>query len=219
MTPEGIKRRRFLAGSALGAAALAGSGRVARAGRGSGPNDRLVYEVVRSDDEWRAMLTRHEFAVLRLGRTEEPRSNPLWNNSEAGTYCCRGCDLALYDSEWKTPVDQGWAFFKQSRENAVLMSIDGRPPTGMGGADTITGGNGKDILNGGDFRDTIDGGLMGDTITGGGGDDSLRGSKGLDNLDGGGGNDTLNGGVHPDICEGGPGTDTAIGCETTTGVP
>ena len=74
------------------------------------------------------MLTPSEFTVLRKGSTELPKSNPLWKNTANGTYCCRGCELTIYDSSWKSDVDMGWVFFEQARENSVLMGTDGEPP-------------------------------------------------------------------------------------------
>lgn len=86
--------------------------------------DTFEYEVQRSPGEWREILTDREYAVLREGDTELPKSTDLWNQTAAGTYCCRGCQLPLYASDWKVPVDIGWAFFRHSEPNAILMGID-----------------------------------------------------------------------------------------------
>lgn len=118
-----LRRRSFLAGTAVSALAV-GAGPVA--GREDG--EKFVYEVTLTDAEWRERLTEEEFKILREGGTEFPESNPLWNHTGDGIYCCRGCDLTLYDSKWKVPVDKGWAFFAQSRENAILMGIDDPRP-------------------------------------------------------------------------------------------
>lgn len=133
MVPNTIKRRAFLAGSAVSALVL--GQRRAQAGTGAGAEDTFVYEVTRSEEEWRGMLDKAEFNILRMGGTELPKTHPLWNNTAEGTYCCRGCDLTLYDSVWKVELDKGWAFFRQSRENTILMGIDGQPPEGMGSDD------------------------------------------------------------------------------------
>lgn len=130
MTDTRQTRRAFLGATA--AAALAqGAATRASAGRNGLTDERFVYEVVRSDDEWRERLSPPEYAVLRKGTTELPKSHPLWNNTAEGSYCCRGCDLTVYDSVWKVELDKGWLFFGQSRENAVLMAIDGTPPDAM----------------------------------------------------------------------------------------
>ncbi len=132
MPTEIMNRRGFLGATAVSGFALAqgGAGR-ALADPARGASDGFEYEVIRTDAEWRAILSPPEHAVLRKRSTELPKSNPLWNNTADGIYCCRGCDLTIYDSIWKVELDKGWAFFAQSRENAVLMGIDGQPPDGM----------------------------------------------------------------------------------------
>jgi len=123
-----LGRRAFLGGSAVSALALTQG---ARAEPATGSDDNFRYEVIRSDEEWREMLSPTEYVVLRKRSTELPKTNPLWNNTADGNYNCRGCDLTVYDSVWKVELDKGWAFFSQSRENAILMGIDGEPPDGM----------------------------------------------------------------------------------------
>lgn len=114
-------RRAVLAGSA---AALGGitAGSAARAGQTQG--DTFQYEVTRTEAEWRERLSDLEYAILRDGRTEGRRSSEFWQSDAPGTYQCKGCDLTLYESDWKTNLDIGWVFFHQSCENAILMSID-----------------------------------------------------------------------------------------------
>lgn len=121
-----ISRRSLLASSALllpGAEAIAAT---------TAPDtDGFVYEVTRSDAEWKELLGEAAFDVMREGKTEVPKSHPLWDSLEAGTYCCRGCDLTLYDARWKVVLDMGWLFFKHSHANAVLTEIDWPDGSGM----------------------------------------------------------------------------------------
>ena len=128
MTKFPLGRRAFLSGSAVSALSLA---RAASAGQTDGSDEGFTYEITRTDAEWREMLSPPEYVVLRKGSTELPKTNPLWNNFADGIYCCRGCDLTIYESVWKVPVDKGWAFFLQSIENTVMMGIDGQPPDEM----------------------------------------------------------------------------------------
>lgn len=131
-----LQRRAFLGATAVSALALARGGpSPAFAGTPDTAGDRFGYEITRTEAEWREMLSPSEHAILRKGSTELPKSNPLWNNTAEGTYCCRGCELTVYESVWKVELDKGWAFFRQSRENAVLMGVDGAPPDGMANGD------------------------------------------------------------------------------------
>jgi len=118
-----MNRRGFLAGSGVAALATAGAQAPAAAATGTGAN--FTYEITRSDAEWRARLSDDEYRILRGGGTELPRSNPLWNDYRQGNHYCRGCDLHLYASNWRAPVDKGWVFFAHAVPDAVLMGIDG----------------------------------------------------------------------------------------------
>jgi len=78
------------------------------------------YAVTHTDAEWRAMLSEESYQVLRLGATELPKSSPLWDETRAGMYHCKGCDLETFDAAWKVPLNKGWVFFTHSQTNAVL---------------------------------------------------------------------------------------------------
>ncbi len=125
-------RRSFLAGSAL---SLAAAPMARAAGTGlpvpEGAGDRsFAYEIQRTDEEWRAMLSRDEYVILRGGSTELPHTSPLVEETRTGIYRCKGCGLDIYDSVWKEPLDIGYVFFRQSVENAVLLGTDGQPAYG-----------------------------------------------------------------------------------------
>ena len=126
-------RRAFLGASASAGAIAFATGRGAAAGGEPAVEmgeDAFRYEVQLPDAEWRERLSEEEYVVLRKGSTELPQSSELWDETAEGVYGCRGCGLALYDSVWKVELDIGYAFFRQSRENAILMGIDGDPPYG-----------------------------------------------------------------------------------------
>lgn len=116
-----LTRRGFLNASAASALAIG----TVKASNASPNTDTFPYEIVRTDEEWRAMLTKPEYVILRKGSTELPKTSPLWNNTTPGQYDCRGCDLPLYQGNWKVDLDKGWAFFSHSEPNSVMTSIDG----------------------------------------------------------------------------------------------
>lgn len=84
------------------------------------------FEITRTESEWRAMLTNRQYDVMRDEGTERAFSSPLDKFYEAGTYHCRGCDLAIYSSETKYDSGTGWPSFYDSLSNAVATKPDRR---------------------------------------------------------------------------------------------
>lgn len=104
-----LNRRQFtLAGAVLAASGLGSPGVRAE-----------TFEVVRSDEEWRRLLTPAQYSVLRKAQTERAGSSPLNGEKRAGTYHCAGCELALFSSATKFDSGTGWPSFWQPLEGAV----------------------------------------------------------------------------------------------------
>jgi peptide-methionine (R)-S-oxide reductase len=82
------------------------------------------FEVTRTDAEWRAMLSKLEYDVMRREATERAGSSPLDKNYDKGTYICRGCDLPLYSSEAKYDSGTGWPSFWKPISGAVETKAD-----------------------------------------------------------------------------------------------
>jgi peptide-methionine (R)-S-oxide reductase len=82
------------------------------------------FEIERTDAEWRGLLTRAQFDVLRLHRTEVPGSSPLNHEKRNGVYACAGCALPLFASETKYDSRTGWPSFWEPLENAVGTERD-----------------------------------------------------------------------------------------------
>lgn len=111
-----MNRRKFLVATATSAGALALAPK-AFAATGT-------FEVTRTDAEWRAMLTKLEYKVMRKEGTERAGSSPLDKVYDDGTYHCRGCDLALYSSDTKYDSGTGWPSFWKPLRNAVGTKPD-----------------------------------------------------------------------------------------------
>lgn len=82
------------------------------------------FEICRSEAEWRERLSENEYLVLRHEETERPNSSPLNEETRAGTYRCRGCDLPVYSSDAKYDSGTGWPSFFKSLPNAVGTKED-----------------------------------------------------------------------------------------------
>lgn len=120
-TVPSISRRGFLGATAASVVTLG----AAQQSTAKPNTDTFPYEIVRSDEEWRAMLTKEEYVILRKGSTELPKTSPLWNSEAPGHYNCGGCDLTVYQGNWKVFLDKGWVFFSHAEANSIMTSIDG----------------------------------------------------------------------------------------------
>jgi len=109
----------------LGLAATAASALALRASLGAGtaaPSG--TFEITKTADEWRKILTPEQYYILRDHGTERPFTSALDNEKRAGLFHCAGCDLALFSSEHKFDSGTGWPSFWQPLENAVGTSED-----------------------------------------------------------------------------------------------
>ena len=123
--------RRALLGSVPASLTAAALGAPTRAEPGAATD--MAFEVTRTDAEWREMLTEDEYKILREGGTEVPKSHPLWDSTDLGTYCCKGCDLPIYEGRWKVVVDVGFLFYRHCIPQTVLTSIDTSVYAQLGG--------------------------------------------------------------------------------------
>ncbi|MEX2403289.1 MAG: peptide-methionine (R)-S-oxide reductase, partial [Balneolales bacterium] len=70
-----------------------------------------IDKVVKSDDEWKEILTSSEYRILRNGGTEFPIVNEYNKTTTKGIYHCAACDLPIFDSETKYDSGSGWPAF------------------------------------------------------------------------------------------------------------
>ena len=83
-----------------------------------------TFEIERTDDEWRQMLTPEQYRVLRKHGTERAGTSPLDKEYGRGTYVCAGCDLPVFSSETKFDSGTGWPSFWAPVDEAVGTSAD-----------------------------------------------------------------------------------------------
>jgi methionine-R-sulfoxide reductase len=80
-----------------------------------------VEHVVKTDAQWRALLTPEQFEVARGKGTERPFCGTLLDNKREGVYACVCCGLPLFSSAAKFESGTGWPSFFQpvASENVV----------------------------------------------------------------------------------------------------
>ena len=82
------------------------------------------YEVVKTDEEWRKILTPEQYQVMRHHGTERPGSCALLTEHRAGTFSCAACDNPLFVADRKFESGTGWPSFYAPLEGAVGTLVD-----------------------------------------------------------------------------------------------
>lgn len=84
--------------------------------------DDIPFEkIVKTDAEWRRILTKKQYLITRKGGTEAPYSSPLNKIKAKGIYVCVCCDLPLFSSKHKFDSQTGWASFYQPIEKINIQ--------------------------------------------------------------------------------------------------
>ncbi len=77
-------------------------------------------KVVKTEEEWKKILSPGEYRILREKGTELPYVNEYWNKKEEGIYYCKACGQPLFNSETKYKSGTGWpSFWKPIAPEAV----------------------------------------------------------------------------------------------------
>ena len=82
------------------------------------------FEVVKSDEEWRRILTPAQYAVLRGHGTEYPGSCALLNEHRPGAFSCAGCGQPIFKADRKFESGTGWPSFFAPLEGSIGTTVD-----------------------------------------------------------------------------------------------
>jgi peptide-methionine (R)-S-oxide reductase len=129
--------RRYFLSSSIALGALAAFSRVPMSSalildkqtkRGTSPyslNAQGVKKVIKTNEEWKRILTPDQYSVAREKGTEMPFSSPLNDIHEQGIFECVACELPVFSSSAKFDSGTGWPSFWQpiAKEN-VREKID-----------------------------------------------------------------------------------------------
>lgn len=83
-----------------------------------------TFEITKTEEEWRKILTPEQFNVLRKHGTERAGTSPLDKQYGKGKYVCAGCGLPLFSSDTKYNSGTGWPSFYAPLADAIATSID-----------------------------------------------------------------------------------------------
>lgn len=83
-----------------------------------------MYEIEKSDAQWKEELSEQSYRVARKGGTERPFTGEHWNNHDSGEYRCVCCGAKLFDSEQKYESGSGWPSFWKPLKPANVEEED-----------------------------------------------------------------------------------------------
>jgi len=79
----------------------------------------------RNDEEWKKVLSKVEYTVLREKGTEKPFTGEYWDHKEKGVYKCAGCGIELFSSETKFDSGCGWpSYYDAIDKSKIEEKID-----------------------------------------------------------------------------------------------
>jgi peptide-methionine (R)-S-oxide reductase len=82
-------------------------------------------KVEKTEQEWKKLLTREQYRVLRMKGTERPFTNKYDRHFEPGKYVCAACGQELFTSDTKFNSGCGWpAFYAAKAGDRVKLSPD-----------------------------------------------------------------------------------------------
>ena len=85
----------------------------------------MIEKWIRTDEEWRVLLTAEQYRVLREKGTERAFTGESCEAHAPGTYLCAGCGLELFRSETKFQSGTGWpSFVAPATEDAIETCED-----------------------------------------------------------------------------------------------
>jgi len=93
---------------------------------GARTGTQTLPRLIRTDAEWRRLLNRDAYWVLRHSDTERPFTGALLHEERQGVFRCAGCDLALFSSRAKFDSGTGWpSFWEPIAPENIVETPDG----------------------------------------------------------------------------------------------
>ncbi len=91
-----------------------------------GNSKKLPFKkVIKTDAEWKRILTAEQYQVARRAGTEAPYSSPLNDIHASGTFQCVCCSLPVFSSTTKFDSGTGWpSFYAPIAKINVRQKVD-----------------------------------------------------------------------------------------------
>lgn len=79
-------------------------------------------KIVRTEEEWKKILTPEQYYVLRQKGTDAPFKGTLTMNKAKGMYSCAACGNELFTSDMKFDSHCGWPSFDREIEGGKIIT-------------------------------------------------------------------------------------------------
>lgn len=87
----------------------------------------MTEKAIKTDEEWRRILGRYRYVIMRRRGTEPAFSGEYHDFEEKGAYLCACCGAELFRSEAKFDSGTGWpSFFRSVDETRLHIAPDVR---------------------------------------------------------------------------------------------
>jgi methionine-R-sulfoxide reductase len=88
-------------------------------------NSNDTTKVVKTEEEWKKLLTPEQYRVMREKGTEMPFTGKYYLNHEKGMYVCAACGNELFSSDMKFDSRCGWpSFDREIAGGKIKTQID-----------------------------------------------------------------------------------------------
>ena len=81
-------------------------------------------KMVKTEEEWKQLLTAQQYTVLRQKGTDRPSNDGYTNHFKKGTYVCAACENQLFKSETKFDSHCGWPSFDDALPGTIEFVKD-----------------------------------------------------------------------------------------------
>ena len=79
-----------------------------------------MSKIIKTDKEWKSLLTDDEYYVTRQKGTEPPFSGKNFEIINGGTFKCKCCDNELFNSSTKYDSGCGWPSFWEAMDSGQI---------------------------------------------------------------------------------------------------
>ena len=81
----------------------------------------MSYNINHSEEEWKNILSKEQFDILRKKGTERPFTGKYEKHWEDGVYVCAGCGNELFKSDSKFDAGCGWPSFYEALDKTKIV--------------------------------------------------------------------------------------------------